>query len=164
MPSQCPTSSYLQVPHPIRGRIGEELLSLWPRPLSTKRRSQCRQGTSKPNPQPPRFSGPQPHHPPRPCAMCSRVLKLTIIPSPAPVVLASWAYPKSSNWSPITASVLHVPRLTASVTSARLPTTKCVPRVASKKESPYIRRLACTTTRPPSSLCPRSAPTGQFPS
>ena len=30
-----------------------------------------RQGTSKPNPQPPRFSGPQPQHPPRPCAMFS---------------------------------------------------------------------------------------------
>ena len=30
-----------------------------------------RQGTSKPNPQPPRFSGSQPCHPPRPCAMYS---------------------------------------------------------------------------------------------
>ena len=90
-----------------------------------------RQGTSKPNPQPLRFSGPQPCHPPRPCAMD---LKLTIFPSPAPVVLSSWAHPKSLSWLPIRPSVLHVLRLTASATSAKLPTTavypKCVPKVA----------------------------------
>ena len=50
-----------------------------------------RQGTSKPNPQPLRFSGPQPCHPPRPCAMD---LKLTIFPSPAPCGTVKLSLPK----------------------------------------------------------------------
>ena len=48
-----------------------------------------RQGTSKPNPQPPKLSGPQHQHPPRPCVMCSIKGFEANHYSPAPVVLAN---------------------------------------------------------------------------